>query len=609
MSNIYPNQERSIDPYSSYNSNTFNAFTRIVSGGNNAILSNNAVEVLIDSTSPQTKVVITPGICFKDDVMINFTDLFKVDFTDVSFYDSTTAFNEEGYYYVLLEYSYTKSIPAPQAAIKILKPSQRMSLSVYHLMLKIVEVSFNGVSFEISNLWEYDPEIPNHKRQYTTTFASLVDTLPTFDSDHDKGMIVYDRTNDLAYMGLLDGWGSIASFDYPCDAHLCSSGQLAYLDTLGVAHPAIATSVDSFALGFVVRGGFNGLLRLSGFISNGAIEAGNVVHAGDRVFLSKTVPGAVTSTSPVTGGIYQAIGRCFATDGTATLTTVLCTLGNVANVIPAHNNLDSLQGGDSSNRYHLTLSNYNHVSNQDFTHNNLTSKQGGDGTNFHHLSLSNYNHVTNQDFTHNNLTSKEGGDGTHFYHLSQAQYNNAGTGVPVGTIVAFFPGYIDQTYNSFVLSLIPSNDPAGVNSYLASIGGSFHLCDGSAPNDPASPIWNTSTKHLPILMDSRFLEGVSIITYGSYGCQGGVNSVSHSHGITVDGHAISINEMPAHHHTYNGIYGAFGADYGDGYRGTSAENTSDTGGGLAHSHTASSGSATTENRPQYLQCFYIIRVK
>ena len=585
MSNTVPTQQRSIDPYSSYNSNTFNAFTRIVTGGDNALLSNNSIEVLSDSTSPETTVIVTPGICFKDDVMINFTAPFEVDFTDVSFYDSTTSFDEEGYYYVLLNYTYAKSIPAPQASIRILKPSQRMSFSDAHLMLKIVEVSFNGVSFEISDMLEYDPEIPDHKRQYTTVFASLVDNLPTYDPDHDRGMILYDRTHDLSYMGMLDGWRSLASFDYPCDAHLCSSGQLAYLDASGVAHPGIATSVDTFALGFVIRAEFNGLLRLSGFVSDAVIETGNVVAVGDRLFLSSTVPGAVTNIVPTTDGIYQAIGKCFATDGTSRLTTVLCTLGNTANVIPPHNDLGGIQGGDSTDRYHLNLVNYNHVNSQDFTHNNLTSKQGGDGTNF--------------------------------YHLSQL---GLGAMVPVGTILAFFPGYFTVAtppYGPYVynLALIGSNDYAAVDAYLVSIGGNFRICSGIAPNDPESPIWNVPGRRVPDLRNDRFLKGSSQMPPGDNGCYGGSNALPyHSHTVTVVGTAISVDQMPPHDHDYT-TYGFNG--YGGPYpgsmshaAGTYAQTTATEGGGQTHTHAASTTSSTGPDiTPQYMTCYYIIRIK
>ena len=594
MSNTVPTQQRSVDPYVSYNSNTFNAFTRIVTGGNNALLSNNAIEVLSDSTSPETTVIITPGICFKDDVMINFTSLFEVDFTDVSFYDSTTSFDEEGYYYVLLDYTYAKSFPAPHASIKILKPSQRMFFSDAHLMLKVVEVSFNGVTFEISDMLEYDPEITDHKRQYTTVFASLVDNLPTYDPDHDRGKILYDRTHDLSYMGMLDGWRSLASFDYPCDAHLCSSGQLAYLDASGVAHPGIATSVDTFALGFVIRAEFNGLLRLSGFVSDAVIEPGNVVAVGDRLFLSSTVPGAVTNIVPTTDGIYQAIGKCFATDGTSILTTVLCTLGNIANVIPAHNDLVGVQGGDSTDRYHLNLVNYNHVNSQDFTHNNLTSKQGGDGTNF--------------------------------YHLSQSEHSVISAGicqVPVGSIIAFFPGYLlgtaptpgDTTGCYFTKALIASNDIAGVNAYLATIGGNFKVCDGTIPNDPQSPIWNNSTNRLPYLVDYRFIVGSSIISEPMGAAFGGSNALPiHNHTLSDAGTSISEAQMPSHTHgVANNWVRADGSGnlIGGAYAGTEVGIViSPTGGGQKHYHNiTTTTNETPTNMPKYMKCYYIIRIK
>ena len=51
MANIYPSQERHIDSYATYYSDTVNKLTRIVSLGNNCILSNDQIDVVSDSTA------------------------------------------------------------------------------------------------------------------------------------------------------------------------------------------------------------------------------------------------------------------------------------------------------------------------------------------------------------------------------------------------------------------------------------------------------------------------------------------------------------------------------------------------------------------------------
>lgn len=593
MGEIYPTQERSIDPFSSYNSDVFNKFTRIATGGNDGILSSHAIEIVEDSTSPHTYVVISPGICFKDDVMISITESFRVNFNDASFYESgSTIFDESGYYYILLEYVYAKSKPAPQASIHILKPSQRLSYdTTTYILLKVVNVVFGGSSFQVDELLDYDPELPDNKIIFTPMSASLVHGIPDFDPDYDRGKIIYDRYSDTGYMGTLDGWRSLANLDYPCNATFCSVGQLAYLDGSGYAHPALGTSATTFALGFIVKSGATGLIRLNGFVDSGLIEPGITLSGGDSLYLSITSSGRVTNMLPGSGA-YQSIGKCFSTDGTSSFTTVLCSLGQTTDSIPSHNLLGGIDGGDSTYKYHLSSINYNHVVNQDFTHNNLSSKQGGDGTNFYHLSATQYN----------NLVSSIGN-------------------VPIGTIIAWFPTYFDSNTSSLVHVLNPTNNIVGANAYLNPLG--FWVCDGSAPNRSESPIWNASNKHVPTLTDNRFIQGVSTIPSTIYG---GINTSSHYHTVATNNHTLITSEIPTHTHqapTNNGLTpGIYEVGVGNAFLGTgwagydfgpqSAPTDGGTGGGGAHNHGTSNSSTPvgsgTENRPYYLTCFYIIRV-
>lgn len=80
-----------------------------------------------------------------------------------------------------------------------------------------------------------------------------------------------------------------------------------------------------------------------------------------------------------------------------------------------------------------------------------------------------------------------------------------GGSLPVGSIVSFAGGYFTGANNTGVWTDVLGNTTAAVNSYIASSG--FVVCDGTAPNDPASPIFNTSAKYAPNLTDSRFLQG------------------------------------------------------------------------------------------------------
>lgn len=205
--------------------------------------------------------------------------------------------------------------------------------------------------------------------------------------------------------------------------------------------------------------------------------------------------------------------------------------------------------------------------------------------------------------------------------------------IPIGAIVAWMPGYFADTANgTFTHQLIATNDVAGANGYLndpaAPLG--WAVCDGAAPNDADSPIFNAAGRHLPNLTDDRFLMGDTVA-----GGLGGSNMMlDHQHstasggsltaeGQTYSGSVTSGDDSPDHTHSEEG-WGAL-----TGYQGSGSGNvqTKNTGGAntrhqhsvsISHTHAASSVSGTigggvaptsTENRPQYLSCFYIMRIK
>ena len=159
MGNPVPTQSRSVDPYASYNSNIVNALTRIVSNGNDCILNGSKITATIDSTS---SISLSSGRCIKDDVLIEI-DSIVVDMTDEDFYvsPSTGFWGDDGYYYIVLEYTYTKSKPAPIAYIKVVQPSERTNDFVFntsHLLLAVIQVS----SGQIIDILDEDPEYPNN---------------------------------------------------------------------------------------------------------------------------------------------------------------------------------------------------------------------------------------------------------------------------------------------------------------------------------------------------------------------------------------------------------------------------------------------------------------
>lgn len=165
MGNPIPAQERSVDPYASYNSDIVNKLTRVVSDGNDILLYPSPINV---SATTLTTVTAEAGSCIKDDVLIAIQNII-VDMADSDFYVDSGGgvWNEIGYYYLVLEYSYVKIRPAPAASVKIILPSQR--LTVYnpslHLFLACLEVAAPGGVRQVTDILDYDPENPTNGRR------------------------------------------------------------------------------------------------------------------------------------------------------------------------------------------------------------------------------------------------------------------------------------------------------------------------------------------------------------------------------------------------------------------------------------------------------------
>ena len=70
MASSIPEQYRAVDPFASYNSNTVNQLTELRSRAENVLDNPCGLDVVSDTTSPTTAVVVQPGYAYKDDVMI-----------------------------------------------------------------------------------------------------------------------------------------------------------------------------------------------------------------------------------------------------------------------------------------------------------------------------------------------------------------------------------------------------------------------------------------------------------------------------------------------------------------------------------------------------------
>jgi hypothetical protein len=321
MASSIPEQYRAVDPFASYNSNTVNQLTEMVSRGDNVLDIPCGLDVVADATS-SSSVVVKPGYLYKDDVLIYISEEHTLDFLDfnnqyISFQAASLA---TGYYYIVLEYTYIKSRPAPQAEIKIVMPAQRNnydygSSSTSLVFLKAVQIT--SVSpMTVGSLYDYDPEggYQDNKREYAKKYAGSETSFdPTdFEQCRDQSRFAYDVTKDEFWFGYGDRWERLnVAGTYNIDTTAATIGDLCYIDSNGEAAPAIVTAVGTAAdmvaieIGQAVDG--TGQARLNGYVENVNVETGNSPSIGDLLYLSGTEAGTVTNVQ--TSPLSQVVGR------------------------------------------------------------------------------------------------------------------------------------------------------------------------------------------------------------------------------------------------------------------------------------------------------------
>ena len=86
MASNTPEQTRVVDPFASFNSDTVNQLTKMITQGDNGLTTTKGLDVTSDSTSPTTTVVVSTGTAYMDDVLITITSDHLVDFTDSNNY-------------------------------------------------------------------------------------------------------------------------------------------------------------------------------------------------------------------------------------------------------------------------------------------------------------------------------------------------------------------------------------------------------------------------------------------------------------------------------------------------------------------------------------------
>lgn len=321
MASAVPSQTRVIDPFSSFNSDTVNQLTQMITRGNNALTDYNSLQVRADSIAPFTQSVVSPGSIYKDDVLITMDGTHTVDFTDSDHYVSFGGgFNEIGTYYIVLEYTYQKSRPAPRASIKILKPSQipNPSLGTSLFFLKAVTVIFTGATFRIDQYYDYDPTTPSVTREYTPLYFGVVTTIPTHSTERDQGRVIYESETDTFWFGLSHRWVELAGggsgvlvTSIDTDSTGVYAGCITYIDENKKAQPAIATGLRTRADIGVITVGSAALnaasATMAGTLTDVRVETGQVVGVGNILYLSETEAGKVTTVRPA--NFVQDVGR------------------------------------------------------------------------------------------------------------------------------------------------------------------------------------------------------------------------------------------------------------------------------------------------------------
>ena len=154
MSLTAPTQQRALDAYSdSRYSSSINRISRLITGGVDMILFQETSFTALRTA--WNTLSIGGGIAVKDDVLIMTSESYVLDFDDNDYYvDTTGEMEEAGRYYVVMEYNYSRSLPAPKAYLKIIRDQDYFdnNLTCY-VFLWAVYVGYNYTSkrYEISS--------------------------------------------------------------------------------------------------------------------------------------------------------------------------------------------------------------------------------------------------------------------------------------------------------------------------------------------------------------------------------------------------------------------------------------------------------------------------
>jgi hypothetical protein len=176
MSVPVPTQIRTLDPGDENRwSSTINRFTRIFTGGTDVLLfPDESFQASPDSTN-LTCVSYTPGKFIKDDMFIEITNNFVVDFSVLDNYlDEIPGMISTGWYHVVLWFNSTRTFPPPNAYLRILRnrslfktyQSNYLFLSAVRIIQNPLNNSQYIVDRSNGSILEQDPDDSTIKRNW-----------------------------------------------------------------------------------------------------------------------------------------------------------------------------------------------------------------------------------------------------------------------------------------------------------------------------------------------------------------------------------------------------------------------------------------------------------
>ncbi|MCK5016123.1 MAG: hypothetical protein KAS32_03545 [Candidatus Peribacteraceae bacterium] len=183
MGGVAPTQVRSVDPYSEQRfSSVINRMTRIITNGEDAILLPDTS--LVPSKLDFETVSLTSGICIKDDVFIQVTEPFtQLDANDAVYYvdnylGGTGGMDSTGVYYIVIDYSYERSLPAPVAHYRFIKDLASFydGFESKYIFLGIANIIYNTpqVRYEIDTI-----ELEDVGNGVTRPLLDILNNMPT----------------------------------------------------------------------------------------------------------------------------------------------------------------------------------------------------------------------------------------------------------------------------------------------------------------------------------------------------------------------------------------------------------------------------------------------